>query len=109
MKRATKSGDTNVVESAALVLDGRSRRRSLRQILPFMGPAFIASILALEAYGFRPLETVITGMVGVIAVCYLIETWLVHPDWAQVAWHAVVPQFAGRESVFVVRGSAAPR
>jgi manganese transport protein len=216
MKRSTKSGDTNVVESAALVLDGRNRRRSLRQILPFMGPAFIASIayidpgnfatniqggagfgytllwvvvgsnlmamllqtlsaklgiatgtnlaehcrnqfprpvvwmmwgvmevvsmatdlaeflgaalgfyllfgvplwiaavltaiitlliLALEAYGFRPLEAVITGMVGIIAVCYLIETWLVHPDWGQVAWHAVVPQFAGTESVFLATG-----
>jgi manganese transport protein len=216
MKRGSKSGNTNVAESAALVLDGRSRRRSLRQILPFMGPAFIASIayidpgnfatniqggaefgytllwvvvasnlmamllqtlsaklgiatgtnlaehcrnqfsrpvvwmmwgvmevvsmatdlaeflgaalgfyllfgvplwvaavltaiitlliLALEAYGFRPLEAVITGMVGVIAVCYLIETWLVHPDWGQVAWHAVVPQFAGSESVFLATG-----
>ena len=58
-------------------------------------------ILALETYGFRPLEAVITAMVGVIAVCYLIEIWLVHPDWAQVAWHSVVPQFAGRESVFL--------
>jgi manganese transport protein len=61
-------------------------------------------ILGLEAYGFRPLEAAITAMVGVIAVCYLIETWLVHPDWAQVAWHAVVPQFSGRESVFLATG-----
>jgi manganese transport protein len=61
-------------------------------------------ILGLEAYGFRPLEAVITGMVGVIAVCYLIETWLVHPDWGQVAWHAVVPQFSGPESVFLATG-----
>jgi manganese transport protein len=64
-------------------------------------------ILGLEAYGFRPLEAVITGMVGVIAVCYLIETWLVHPDWVKVAWHAVVPQFAGRESVFRARTNRA--
>jgi manganese transport protein len=61
-------------------------------------------ILGLEAYGFRPLEAAITAMVGVIAICYLIETWLVHPDWAQVAWHAVVPQFSGRESVFLATG-----
>jgi manganese transport protein len=216
MKRGTKSGDTKVVASAALVLDGSSRRRGLKHILPFMGPAFIASIayidpgnfatniqggarfgytllwvvvasnfmamllqmlsaklgiasgvnlaehcrnqfppavvwfmwgvmevvsmatdlaeflgaalgfyllfgvplwlaavitaiitlliLGLEAYGFRPLEAVITAMVGVIALCYLIETVLVQPDWAQVAWHAVVPQFAGRESVFLATG-----
>jgi manganese transport protein len=216
MKRGTNSGDTKVVASAESVLEGGGRRRGLKQILPFMGPAFIASIayidpgnfatniqggaefgylllwvvvasnlmamllqtlsaklgiatgtnlaehcrnqfprpvvwlmwgvmevvsmatdlaeflgaalgfyllfgvplwiaalltavitlliLALEAYGFRPLEAVITAMVGVIAVCYLIETFLVHPDWAQVAWHAVVPQFAGPESVFLATG-----
>jgi manganese transport protein len=52
MKRGTKSGDTNVVESATLVLDGRSRRRSLRQILPFMGPAFIASIAYIDPGNF---------------------------------------------------------
>jgi manganese transport protein len=216
MKRGTKSGDTKVVASATLVLEGRGRPATLKQILPFLGPAFIASIayidpgnfatniqggaefgytllwvvvasnlmamllqtlsaklgiatgknlaehcrnqfppavvwlmwgvmevvsmatdlaeflgaalgfyllfgvplwiaavltaiitlliLGLEAYGFRPLEAVITAMVGVIAVCYLIETWLVRPDWAQVAWHAVVPQFAGSESVFLATG-----
>jgi manganese transport protein len=43
-------------------------------------------------------------MVGVIAVCYLIETWLVRPDWGQVLWHSVVPQFAGQESVFLATG-----
>jgi manganese transport protein len=216
MKRGSKGGDTKVVASAEMVLDGRRRRRDFRQILPFLGPAFIASIayidpgnfatniqggaefgytllwvviasnlmamllqmlsaklgiasginlaehcrnqfppwvvwlmwgimevvsmatdlaeflgaalgfyllfgvplwvaavltaiitlliLGLEEYGFRPLEAVITAMVGVIAVCYLIETWLVRPDWAQVAWHAVVPQFAGKESVFIATG-----
>ena len=52
-------------------------------------------ILGLERYGFRPLEAVITGLVGVIAVCYLIETILDRPDWGQVVYHAVVPQFAG--------------
>ena len=33
-------------------------------------------ILGLERYGFRPLEAVITALVGVIAVSYLIETIL---------------------------------
>ncbi|MEY2614580.1 MAG: manganese transport protein [Verrucomicrobiota bacterium] len=61
-------------------------------------------ILGLETFGFRPLEAVITAMVGVIAVCYLIETWLVRPDWGQVLWHSVVPQFAGKESVFLATG-----
>ena len=44
-------------------------------------------ILGLERYGFRPLEAVITALVGVIAVSYLIETILDQPDWGQVAYH----------------------
>ena len=61
-------------------------------------------ILGLERYGFRPLEAVITSFVGVIAVCYVIETILGRPDWGQVAYHAVVPQFAGVNSVLVATG-----
>ena len=51
-------------------------------------------ILGLERYGFRWLEAVITAMVGVVAVCYLIELGLAGPDWGLVAFHAVVPQFS---------------
>jgi len=61
-------------------------------------------ILGLQRRGFRPLEAVITALVGVIAVCYLIETILDRPDMAQVAFHAVVPQFAGLESVLLATG-----
>jgi manganese transport protein len=51
-------------------------------------------ILALERRGFRPLEAVITGMVGVIAASYLVETFLDRPDMGLVFFHSVVPQFA---------------
>src|SRR5512136_1625951 len=61
-------------------------------------------ILGLERYGFRPLEAVITAMIGIISVSYLIETILVHPDWKQVAYHALVPQFSGPESVLLAAG-----
>jgi manganese transport protein len=61
-------------------------------------------ILALERHGFRPLEAVITALVGVIAVSYLVETILDRPDWGHVIYHAVVPQFAGPESVLLATG-----
>ncbi len=61
-------------------------------------------ILGLERHGFRPLEAVITGLVGIIAVCYIIETILDRPDWGQIAYHAVVPQFQGAESVVLAAG-----
>jgi manganese transport protein len=61
-------------------------------------------ILGLERYGFRPLEAVITGFVGVISLSYLVEIILVKPDWGLVAYHAVVPQFSGSESVLLAAG-----
>jgi manganese transport protein len=61
-------------------------------------------ILALERYGFRHLEAVITGFVGVISLCYLVETILGHPPWGEVLVHAVVPSFAGPESVVIAAG-----
>ena len=61
-------------------------------------------ILGLERYGFRPLEAVITALVGVVAASYLIETLLDRPDWGNVLYHSVVPQFAGADSVILATG-----
>ena len=61
-------------------------------------------VLLLERSGFRPVEALITGLVGVIAVCYLIETILDRPDWGILAFHAVVPQLSGAESVLLAAG-----
>src|SRR6266404_7345437 len=52
-------------------------------------------ILGLQRYGFRPMEAVITALVGVIALCYVIETLLDRPAWGVIAYHAIVPQFSG--------------
>lgn len=61
-------------------------------------------ILGLDRYGFRPLEIVIGILIGVVAVAYVIETILDRPDWGQVLFHSVVPQFRGPESVLVATG-----
>jgi manganese transport protein len=61
-------------------------------------------ILGLQRYGFRPLEAVIAAFVGVIGVCYLLELWIAHPPLGTVARHAVVPDFAGNESVLLAVG-----
>src|SRR5438045_609632 len=61
-------------------------------------------ILALQRFGFRPLEAVITAFVAVIGVCYLGELWLAHPPLGTVAKHAVVPDFQGNESVLLAVG-----
>jgi manganese transport protein len=61
-------------------------------------------ILGLQRYGFRPMEAVITALVGVIALCYVIETLLDRPAWGVIAYHAVVPQFSGTESILLASG-----
>src|SRR3990172_9412368 len=209
MRSDTRPGDTDTVSAAVEVLEGRSARRGLARILPFLGPAFVASvayidpgnfatniqggaqfgylllwvivasnltamlvqalsaklgiatgrnlaevcrdqfsrpvvwgmwvisevvamatdlaeflgaalgfylllripllpaafltgvvtliILALERRGFRPIE-------GVITISYMIETILDRPDWLAVARSAVVPGFAGTESILIATG-----
>ncbi|MRR58320.1 MAG: divalent metal cation transporter [Deltaproteobacteria bacterium] len=62
------------------------------------------AILGLERFGFRPVEAVITALVGVVAFCYLIETVLDRPEWKAVLFHAVVPRFSGTESVLLAVG-----
>lgn len=60
--------------------------------------------LGLQKYGFRPLEALIAALVGVVAGSYGIETLLDNPSWGQLAFHAVVPQFSGVESLLLATG-----
>lgn len=61
-------------------------------------------ILGLERFGFRRLEGVISSMVGVIALCYLLETFIVGPDWGLVVRNTFVPRLSGAESVLLASG-----
>src|SRR3970040_1808158 len=77
--------------------------------IPLLLAAFLTGIitlviLALERRGFRPIEAVITAVCGVIALSYVIETILDRPDWLSVARSAVVPGFAGTESILIATG-----
>src|ERR671937_416148 len=62
------------------------------------------AILGLQRFGFRPFEATIAAIVGFIGVCYLGELFKAKPPLGTVAHHAVVPQFAGGESVLLAVG-----
>src|ERR671931_2622711 len=62
------------------------------------------AILWLQRFGFRPFEATIAAIVGFIGVCYLGELFMAKPPLGTVAHHAVVPQFAGGESVLLAVG-----
>src|ERR671936_2708150 len=62
------------------------------------------AVLGLQRFGFRPFEATIAAIVGFIGVCYLGELFKAKPPLGTVAHHAVVPQFAGGESVLLAVG-----
>jgi manganese transport protein len=62
------------------------------------------AILALHRFGFRTMETLIGSLVGVIAVCYVVETLLSKPNWNAVLYHSVVPWLGGSSSVLLAVG-----
>src|SRR6476659_3632119 len=61
-------------------------------------------ILGLQRFGFRPFEAVIAAIVGVVGACYAGELFYANPPLGTVARHAVVPQFAGSESILLAVG-----
>jgi manganese transport protein len=62
------------------------------------------AILGLQRFGFRPLEAVIAAIVGIIGLCYVAELFYANPPLGTVAKHAVVPQFAGGDSLLLAVG-----
>jgi manganese transport protein len=62
------------------------------------------AILALQQKGFRRLEAVIAGLVGVVVAAFAFEIVNSHPDGGQVAKHLFTPGFADTESILLAVG-----
>jgi manganese transport protein len=60
-------------------------------------------ILALQARGFRRLEAVIAGLIGIIVGAFALQVFLADPDPADVA-QGFIPGFSGTESVLLAVG-----
>jgi manganese transport protein len=60
--------------------------------------------LALERYGFRPLEALIGVLLAVVAISYVVENFIQVPQWGPLVYHTFVPQFQGKESVLLAAG-----
>jgi manganese transport protein len=77
--------------------------------IPLMPAALLTGvttmiILALERRGFRPLEAVITALVGVVAVAYIVETLLDRASWTAVGQSLIHPALGGAEAVLLAVG-----
>jgi manganese transport protein len=62
------------------------------------------AMLMLQRGGFRPIELLIGGLVGVIGASYLIELFIAPPDWSGVMFHAVVPRLDDGDAVLLAVG-----
>ncbi len=62
------------------------------------------AILLFDKRGFRPLELIIGGLVGLIALSYVLELFVVHVDWAATAYHSVVPQLDDAQAATIAVG-----
>jgi manganese transport protein len=62
------------------------------------------AILLLQQTGFRPIELLIGGLVGVIGLCYFIELVIAPPDWAAAAYHSIVPRLDDANAVLLSVG-----
>jgi len=76
--------------------------------IPLLPAALITAvaafgILALQAGGFRPLEAVIAGLVGVIVMAFAFEVFLARPTLGGIVG-GLQPRFAGTDSVLLAAG-----
>ena len=62
------------------------------------------ALLMLDRHGFRPLELVIGGLVGVIGLCYLIEMFIAPVAWGSAALHSVVPVLPDAQALTISVG-----
>ncbi len=62
------------------------------------------AMLTMQQRGFRPIEYLIGGFVGVIGLAYVVELLISPPDWGLFAYHSVVPHLQGPESVTLAVG-----
>src|SRR5262245_55708210 len=96
------AGDVAEVVGAALALN-------LLFGIPLFPAGLLAgagafAILALQKKGFRRLEAVIAGMVGVVVLAFAFEIFNSNPDGGEVAKHLFTPGFAGTESILLATG-----
>jgi manganese transport protein len=61
-------------------------------------------LLMFQAFGFRPIELIIGTMVSIIALCYLVEMFVVPVDWIAAAKHTVLPQIADAQALLLAVG-----
>jgi manganese transport protein len=64
----------------------------------------VYGILMFDRYGFRPVELIIGGLVATIALCYLVELFIVPVGWGAAAVHSVIPSLPDQDALLLAVG-----
>jgi manganese transport protein len=64
----------------------------------------VYGVLMFDRFGFRPAELIIGYLVGVIAVCYLVEMLIAPVDWRAAGLGAVTPQLPDAGALLLAVG-----
>ena len=62
------------------------------------------AILLLQNRGFRPVEIVISALVGIIGFCYLLEMFIAPIDWGDALYHSIKPEIVDAEALLISVG-----
>jgi manganese transport protein len=62
------------------------------------------AILMVERHGFRPIELIIGGLIGIIALSYLVEMVIAPVAWGKVGAGLVLPQLPDAEALTIAVG-----
>jgi len=60
----------------------------------------LLEVFLIVSQRYHRLEAIIMGFLGIIGICYIIELWIVKPDWAALAPSIVVPTI-DRSSIYI--------
>ncbi len=63
----------------------------------------VFGLVGLQRRGFHLIEHTIIGFISIIGFCYVVELYLVKPDWLAAARHSVVPQINSK-SIYIAMG-----
>jgi len=66
--------------------------------------AIVLGILVSGQRGFRPVELIIGGFIGTIALCYAVEMFIAPVDWSAAAVHSLVPEIADPGALLLTVG-----
>lgn len=61
-------------------------------------------ILYFDQRGFRPMEWIISTLLGIITLCYIIELYISDPNWSAAAYHSFFPHLPDSYALYLSIG-----